>query len=565
MEKLKKNILDKSDLTGEEFAKTLKRSQVENISLFQSFSKYSQVDENILLSIFADYYKINSIKIDQANIDNAIINIIPRDLAVKYNVLPIEKMGQHLILATSNPKDLKAIDDVSAKANCNITLVLAHEKKIKNIINKVFGSIDMSNLKDLKKSKKNVLDAKRMIIEEQPGDKKNDPVIQLVNDVLVTCINKGASDIHIEPYEEFIRIRLRVDGFLVEIAKPPINMKGALVSRIKIMSGLNIAENRLPQDGAINLTVEKKPIDFRVNTLPTMYGEKIVLRLLDKSNLQVDMTELGFESEQLQLFKKSINSPNGMVLVTGPTGSGKTTTLYSALQELNTEFANIMTAEDPVEYNLTGINQLQVKNDIGLNFASALRAFLRQDPDIIMVGEVRDIETAEISIKASLTGHMVLSTVHTNSASDTIARLLNMGVAPFNLVGALNCITAQRLVRKLCKNCTTEDKSISDTMLIEAGIPEKLINKIKIFKGRGCDDCNQSGYSGRIAVHEVMVINDKIKNCILKNESVLEIKKIAIQSGMKTLRQSALIKMLRGVTSFSEVLKATASDRSRNN
>lgn len=386
------------------------------------------------------------------------------------------------------------------------------------------------------------------------------PIIKLVNDILIQCKKTGASDIHIEPYEDFVRIRLRIDGSLKEINRPEGDMKGPLISRIKIMSKLNIAETRIPQDGAINIMIDNQPIDFRVSSCPTVFGEKIVMRILDKSNLQVDMTQLGFETKQLDDFKKCIAKPNGIVLVTGPTGSGKTTTLYSGIQELNKEDSNVTTSEDPVEYSLPGINQVQVKPDIGFNFAAALRSFLRQDPDVIMVGEIRDLETAEIAIKASLTGHMVLSTLHTNSATDTISRLLNMGAAPFNLVSSINCITAQRLLKLICEKCKEEDKEVTKETLVDLGIPEKFADRLKVMKGKGCDTCNGSGYKGRIAVHEVLVMNEELKVGILKGSSTDDLKKIAMRNGMNSLRQSALSKMAKGITTPAEVVRTTDND-----
>jgi type IV pilus assembly protein PilB len=370
----------------------------------------------------------------------------------------------------------------------------------------------------------------------------------------------GASDIHVEPYESYMRIRLRIDGVLQEIARPPAHMKAAVASRFKVMAGLKIEEKRLPQDGNINATIENKPIDFRINTLPTVHGEKIVLRILDKSSLQVDMTKLGFEQSDLNRFKDSIHKPFGMVLVTGPTGSGKTTTLYSALADLNQISDNIMTAEDPVEFTLEGVNQVHVKPEIGLTFADALKAFLRQDPDIVMVGEIRDRETGEIAIKAALTGHMVLSTLHTNSAADTVVRLQNMGLESFNLISALQCIVAQRLARRICVKCREPDPSLKPEYLVSLGVPPDVAAKSTAYKGRGCDHCNKSGYKGRTAIHEVMVINDDLREAIMKGAPAMTLKKIAMASGMRTLRQNALLKMLKGETDALEVVANTAAD-----
>ena len=387
------------------------------------------------------------------------------------------------------------------------------------------------------------------------------PVVKLVNLILTDAIKKNASDIHIEPYEKSFRVRYRIDGVLYEVMKPPLKLKNALTSRVKIMSELDIAERRLPQDGRIKLKMGKgREMDFRVSVLPTLFGEKIVLRLLDKSNLQLDMTKLGFEEPQLGDFKESIHQPFGMVLVTGPTGSGKTTTLYSALSELNQTSENLSTAEDPVEFNLGGINQVQMHEDIGLNFAAALRSFLRQDPDIIMVGEIRDFETAEISVKAALTGHMVLSTLHTNDAPSTINRLLNMGIEPFLVASAVNCIVAQRLARRICSECVTDDPEVDMEQARDAGLSDEEVKSYQPKKGAGCSACSDTGFKGRVAIYEVMVMTDSLKEFVLNGASGAEIKREAIRGGMVTLRRSALNKMLEGVTTISEVFRVSASD-----
>ncbi|VAX30558.1 Type IV fimbrial assembly, ATPase PilB, partial [hydrothermal vent metagenome] len=386
------------------------------------------------------------------------------------------------------------------------------------------------------------------------------PIVKLVNGIFVNAIKAGASDIHIEPYEKALRVRYRIDGVLYSVMNLPVKIKNALTSRVKIMSKLDIAERRLPQDGRIKLKLgKKKEIDFRVSTLPCLFGEKTVLRILDKSNLQVDMTKLGFEKEQLKDFMEAIEKPYGMVLVTGPTGSGKTTSLYSAINHLNKPGDNIMTAEDPVEYNFHGINQVQIKEDIGLTFASALRSFLRQDPDIIMVGEIRDFETAEISVKAALTGHLVLSTLHTNDAPSTITRLLNMGIEPFLVSSSVILMLAQRLARKLCTQCKVEEKH-SEAALLKLGFTEEEIRDIKVFKGKGCPECNNSGYKGRVALYEVMPVKDEIKELILEGASAQELKKLAVRLGMNTLRRSGLNKIKAGVTSIEEVLRVTFGD-----
>ncbi|MBC60835.1 MAG: type IV-A pilus assembly ATPase PilB [Zetaproteobacteria bacterium] len=559
---LQELLTKEAQLSPEDYKRAEERAKSDKCPIIFTLEKSNLIDADKLLDLFSQYYKLEKIDLQKVTIDPKILSLVPKDIAKKHFVLPIEKVGNNIVLAMGNPKDLQAIDAVRFKSKLLPKPVVASVVKILDAIEKFYSSVDLKEMKMSGSSSKTNGDSGKMrtVIGEGVGDKDDGPIIKLVNDVLIQCKETGASDIHIEAYEESLRVRLRIDGALKEIVKPPLGMKGALISRIKIMSGLNIAETRLPQDGAINVTVGKDPIDFRVNTLPTVHGEKIVMRILDKSNLQVDMTQLGFESYQLKDFQGAINSPNGMVLVTGPTGSGKTTTLYSALQELNRESSNVMTSEDPVEYSLSGINQVQMKPDIGLDFSAALRAFLRQDPDIIMVGEIRDLETAEIAMKAALTGHLVLSTLHTNSAPDTISRLLNMGAAPFNLVAALNGITAQRLMRRICSECKEVDQNVTPELLTELGLPEKFASKVQVYKGAGCGTCGQSGYKGRVAVHEVLILKEAVKRSILNGAAAVDIKKVAMKEGMRSLRQSAIAKMIQGLTTIEEVIKSTSSD-----
>jgi type IV pilus assembly protein PilB len=566
MSSLLNESLFKSGLSRDQLNEAESRAEKENISVMHAIEQMSVIEEKALLNIFSKYYKIPKAYLDEMDVPRNILDLIPKELAVRLRVIPIDRAGNNIIVAMGDPRNLQAIDTIRFTSGYFAKPVLASETRISEAIEKYYGKVlDMKSFGDdtatgIKVAGRAAANERRQI-EATRASKDDGPIIKLVNDVMIQCLRRRASDIHFENYEETMRIRLRIDGALHEVAKPPSAMKGPLISRIKIMAGMNIAETRLPQDGAINIMIGDKPVDFRVNTLPTIHGEKIVMRILDKSNLQVDMTRLGFEEDQLISFKKCIANPHGMVLVTGPTGSGKTTTLYSALQELNREHANIMTAEDPVEYNLTGINQVQMKSEIGLTFAAALRAFLRQDPDVIMVGEIRDLETAEISIKAALTGHMVLSTLHTNSAPDTISRLLNMGVEGFNLVSALTCITAQRLMRKICEKCRIIDTSVTPEILVELGIHPSYIDKIKTYKGQGCTSCGNSGTKGRVAVHEVLVMNEQIRHAILKGKAGIEIKKVAMQTGMRTLRQSALNKMIQGHSSAQEVIKTTTADK----
>jgi type IV pilus assembly protein PilB len=512
----------------------------------------------------AKVYRVPKIRLDEIEIPRAIIELIPREVAMKFKVIPVSQSPNEIVVAMADPRELETVNAVRFRTGLFARPVLAAETHLTDALAKYYGrtSTDLSELekqgKDLETAI-DVLGVKRQQIGA--GNQESDgPIIKLVNYILLEAQSRGASDIHIEPYETYVRVRLRIDGVLHELTRPPINMKPALISRIKIMSRLDIAESRLPQDGAINILMGSNPVDYRVSSLPTVYGEKIVMRILDKSALKVDMTQLGLEQDQLDKFMSAIESPYGMVLVTGPTGSGKTTTLYSALTELNQESDNIMTAEDPVEYNIEGINQMQTKAEIGLTFAEALKSFLRQDPDVIMVGEIRDLETAEIAVKAALTGHMVLSTLHTNSAPDTIRRLLNMGVEAFNLVSALNCITAQRLVRKICVKCKVPDDSVTPAMLIKAGIAPQFAQRIKPMKGTGCGVCGNTGNKGRVAIHEVLKVNDAIRESIMRGEASMDLKKIAMVNGMRTLRQSALMKMASGLISLAEVLSNTAVD-----
>jgi type IV pilus assembly protein PilB len=564
MSTMLKDTLLKSGLSREQIAEAEARSERENISFMHAIELFGVLDEKTILNIFSRHFKIPKAHLDEMDVPRAILDLIPKELAARLRVIPIDRAGNNIIIAMGDPRNLQAIDTIRFTSGYIAKPVLASEVRITEALEKYYGKvIDFKSFAE--DTSTGIKTGMRAPTERKQIDsvksKDDGPIIKLVNDVMIQCLRRRASDIHFEVYEDTMRIRLRIDGALHEIVRPPSGMKQPLVSRIKIMAGMNIAETRLPQDGAINIMIGDKPVDFRVNTLPTIHGEKIVMRILDKSNLQVDMTRLGFEEDQLASFKKCIANPHGMVLVTGPTGSGKTTTLYSALQELNKEHANIMTAEDPVEYNLAGINQVQMKSDIGLTFATALRAFLRQDPDVIMVGEIRDLETAEIGIKAALTGHMVLSTLHTNSAPDTISRLLNMGVEGFNLVSALTCITAQRLMRKICDKCRIVDPEVTPEILVELGIHPSYVDRVKAYKGQGCSACGNSGTKGRVAVHEVLVMNEAVKLSILKGKSSLDIKKVAMQTGMRTLRQSALNKMVQGLSSAQEVIKTTAADK----
>ena len=522
------------------------------------------LEEAELTDFVAKQYGVPSIDLDDFQVDPEVTQLIPEDVAVKHGVVPVNRAGSTLILATADPSNIFALDDIKFLTGYNIQPVVASEEAIKRAIEKHYEQADVLDevMAGFDDSDIDLVQGEEEVDAGELGREAEDaPVVKLVNLILTDAVKRTASDIHIEPYEKSFRVRYRIDGVLYEVMKPPLKLKNALTSRIKIMSELDIAERRLPQDGRIKLKMGRgREMDFRVSVLPTLFGEKIVLRLLDKSNLQLDMTKLGFEVEQLQDFKDSINQPFGMVLVTGPTGSGKTTTLYSALSELNKVGENLSTAEDPVEFNLTGINQVQMHEDIGLNFAAALRSFLRQDPEIIMVGEIRDFETAEIAVKAALTGHMVLSTLHTNDAPSTVNRLLNMGIEPFLVASSVNCIVAQRLARRICSECKIPDPEVTLEDLVKAGMSEDEAKGIKPHTGGGCSICSDTGFKGRIAVYEVMIMTEELKEFVLNGASATEIKREAIRGGMVTLRRSALNMMHGENITLSEVFRVSTSD-----
>lgn len=560
----KETVIKKLGVAPATYHKAEELAKSEGILIVHALIRLNAADPKNLLAAYSHVFKVRVANLDSMDIPDTIIKLIPYDIAKKSRIIPLDRVGNNIIVAIDNPHDLKLIDLIRFQTGFSAKTVLASEDQINRALDRYYRGIDVDLDKLSKEKASNVktrVKTERRAVIGETHNEDSGPIIQIVDQILLQCLSRGASDIHIEPYENHLRVRLRIDGALHEIARPPANFKAPVTSRFKIMAGLNIAEKRLPQDGNINVTISNKPIDFRVNTLPTIYGEKIVLRILDKSSLQVDLTRLGFEPDDLSRFKECIYQPFGMVLVTGPTGSGKTTTLYSALSDLNKVSENIMTAEDPVEYNLDGINQVNINASIGLTFASALRAFLRQDPDIIMVGEIRDYETGEIAIKAALTGHLVLSTLHTNNAADTIVRMQNMGLESFNLISALNVIVAQRLMRKLCEHCKTIDTSIMPDYLIQLGVEEKDLSQFQAYKAVGCVRCSNTGYKGRIAVHEVMVVTDQLRHAIMKNAPAMELKKIAMSEGMRTLRQNGLIKLSRGETDALEVVKVTSSDK----
>ena len=524
----------------------------------------SLISEADLTSFLSKQYGVPTINLADYEVEPAVIKIIPAEVAHKYQIVPVNRAGSTLIIAMSDPSNIFAIDDIKFMTGYNVEVVVVAESSIKTAIDKLYDQ--SASLADVMNDLDN-MEEFEVLGEEDEVDlgsleraTEDAPVVKLVNLILTDAIKKKASDIHIEPYERSFRVRYRIDGILYEVMKPPMKLKNAITSRIKIMSELDIAERRLPQDGRIKIKLGGgKDMDFRVSVLPTLFGEKIVMRLLDKSNLQLDMTKLGYEPEALASFQKEIHKPFGMVLVTGPTGSGKTVSLYSALSELNKVTENISTAEDPVEFNFAGINQVQMHEDIGLNFAAALRAFLRQDPDIIMIGEIRDFETAEIGVKAALTGHLVLSTLHTNDAPSTINRLLNMGIEPFLVASAVNLITAQRLARRVCAECKVPEE-IPVQALVDAGLPPAEAASVTCYKGAGCPKCNGTGYKGRVGFYQVMPMLEPIRELILNGANTAEIKRESMRLGIKTMRQSGLTKLIEGVTSFEEVLRVTIAD-----
>jgi type IV pilus assembly protein PilB len=557
---VKNNLITKEQLTK---ALDEQKDSGGQLRLGTILIKNGVISEPDLTSFLSKQYGVPSINLADFEVDQAVIKIIPSEISQKYQIIPVNRAGSTLIVAMSDPSNIFAIDDIKFMTGYNVEVVVASETAVKLAIDKyydqsasladVMGDLEMEDLEVIGEEDEVDVSSLERATEDAP-------VVKLVNLILTDAIKKKASDIHIEPYERVFRVRYRIDGILYEVMKPPLKLKNAITSRLKIMAELDIAERRLPQDGRIKIKMGGgKDMDFRVSVLPTLFGEKVVLRLLDKSSLQLDMTKLGYEPEALEHFKKEIHKPFGMVLVTGPTGSGKTVSLYSALSDLNKTSENISTAEDPVEFNFAGINQVQMHEDIGLNFAAALRSFLRQDPDIIMIGEIRDFETAEIAVKAALTGHMVLSTLHTNDAPATINRLLNMGVEPFLVASAVNLITAQRLARRICSECKVLEE-IPIQALIDAGVQPDEAPEFVCYRGTGCSKCNDTGYKGRVGFYQVMPMLEEIRELILNGANTAEIKRESMRLGIRTMRQSGLFKLKEGVTSFEEVLRVTVAD-----
>src|SRR5579863_4549868 len=555
-------------ISAEQLKQALEHQKREGGRLGTCLVKLGLVSDEDITAVLSRQYGVPSINLKFYEVDPSVIKLIPQETAVRYQIVPLSRVGSTLTIAMTDPTNVFAMDDIKFMTGFNVEPVVASETAITEAIGKFYGAAE--SVEELDKVMKDLAGEEAALeLSQEEADMdlaslekaaEEAPIIKLVNLILTDALKRGASDIHVEPYENEMRVRFRVDGVLQTVMNPPLKLRDAMTSRMKIMAKLDIAEKRLPQDGRIMIKFKadgkKKELDFRVSTVPTLYGEKIVLRLLDKENLRLDMTKLGFEAESLKKFERNILKPYGMVLVTGPTGSGKTNTLYSSVARLNTVDTNIMTAEDPVEFQLAGINQVQMKEQIGLNFAAALRAFLRQDPNIILVGEIRDFETAEIAVKAALTGHLVLSTLHTNDAPSTISRLMNMGIEPFLVATSVNLICAQRLVRRICSNCK-EELEVPEQALIDAGYSPEEVKTTKIYHGKGCTTCNKGGYKGRTGLYEVMEVNDELRELILVGASALELKKKAIEQGMITLRRSGLIKVGLGMTTMEEVLRET--------
>ncbi len=536
-----------------------------NTSLGYQLARMGFISDQEITEFLSQQYRVQSIDLNEFEIDEEVLKLVTQDVCERHRIIPVSRAGSTLIVAMADPSNLHAIDDIKFLTGYNVEPVVASEAAILAAVEASYRAPEISYdaiMEGFDEGEIEVAtDDDELNLMDLERASEDAPVVRLCNAILLNAIKKRASDIHVEPYERKLRVRYRIDGVLHEEMAPPIKLKNAIASRLKIMSSLDIAERRLPQDGRIKLKLGKgREMDFRVSSLPTIWGEKLVLRLLDKSNLQLDMTKLGFDPKALTDFKWAISQPYGMVLVTGPTGSGKTTTLYSALTELNQPETNISTAEDPVEYNLMGINQVQMHEDIGLNFAAALRSFLRQDPDIIMVGEIRDFETAEIAVKAALTGHLVLSTLHTNDAPSTVSRLLNMGVEPFLVTASVNLVLAQRLARKICEECRTE-VHVDRSVLLDIGVPESQVASMKVFRGSGCRTCNGTGYKGRIALYEVMPFTERLKEMVLQGCSTAELKEEMIRDGVSTLRMAGIEKIKVGVTTIDEILRVTAADK----
>jgi type IV pilus assembly protein PilB len=571
--KLGEILIKEKIISADQLKQALEYQKTSGGRLGNALVKLGFLSDDEVTAVLSRQYGVPSINLAYFEVDPNVIKLIPMETSMKYQILPLSRVGSSLTVAMVDPTNVFAMDDIKFMTGFNIEPVVASESAITDAIKKHYGTVeDVERKKEIEEIVSFIDEGQAESVELEAEDESSlnlaalekaaeeAPVIKLVNYILTDAVKRGASDIHMEPYEKEYRVRYRIDGMLQTMMNPPTKLRDAIISRVKIMSKLDISEKRLPQDGRIMIKMmhngKKKQLDFRVSVLPTLHGEKVVMRLLDKENLRLDMTKLGFEQESLTKFQKAIFKPYGMVLVTGPTGSGKTNTLYSSIAQLNKPDTNIVTAEDPVEFQLPGINQVQMKEQIGLNFAAALRSFLRQDPNIILVGEIRDFETAEIAIKAALTGHLVLSTLHTNDAPSTISRLMNMGIEPFLVATSVHLICAQRLARRVCADCKVEE-DVAPQVLIDAGYTPEEVKTVKVYKGQGCATCTNRGYKGRVGLYEVLEITDELRELILVGASALEIKRKAIEQGMISLRRSGLIKVAAGMTTLEEVIRET--------
>jgi type IV pilus assembly protein PilB len=557
-------LLQANLITRDHLEQAVAQQRVEGGRLGTILTKLGLVKEQDVSRCLGEKFGIPYVDLDTQTIKPEVTRLLHTSIVQKHLIVPVAKSGTTLTMAMADPTNVLAVDDIKFMTGLKVDLVVATEGAIRRAIERYYDSSE-----SLQNVMASIEDAGMEVMEDQEDPNLNfsdlkqaveeAPVVKLVNVILAEAIKKGASDIHAEPYERVFRVRFRIDGVLYEVMTPPMSLKNAIISRLKIMASLDISERRLPQDGRMKVKYKGREVDFRVSTLPTLFGEKVVMRLLDKSNLKLDLSKLGFAPKALADFEAAIRAPYGMLLVTGPTGSGKTTTLYSALDRLNQPETNIMTAEDPVEFNIRGINQVQIREGIGLNFAAALRSFLRQDPDVIMVGEIRDHETAEIAVKAALTGHLVLSTLHTNDAPSAVTRLLNMGIEPFLVASSVISILAQRLLRRICVHCKSP-VTVQPHALVDVGLTPEEAASITCYKGVGCEACSGTGYKGRIAIYEVMVLSSELRDMVLSGASATEIKRGAIQQGMQTLRMSGLQKLQEGITTVEEVLRVTFKD-----
>jgi type IV pilus assembly protein PilB len=561
-EDLGQKLVEARLVTEDALQKAVQQQKSSGGSVTASLVKIGALTEEQLLDFLSAHFRVAAVDLRTKEPDAAVVRLLPAELATKFLAVPLAKTGRRLTVALAQPSNLFAIDDIKFITGFEVDPVVATEGAIKRLLDKFFDSA--GTMADVMKGIEEELEVVDDSEDEAEASglslAEEAPIVKLVNSLISDAVRKGASDIHIEPYEKSLRVRFRIDGALYEMMAPPFKFKAAILSRLKIMAELDIAERRIPQDGRIKIKVMNRMIDLRVSSLPTIFGEKIVMRILDKGNLNIDLEKLGFEPQSMEAFIKAISNPYGMVLVTGPTGSGKTTTLYSALSRINTPDVNVMTAEDPVEYNLDGVNQVPINEGVGLTFAAALKAFLRQDPNIIMVGEIRDLDTASIATKAALTGHLVLSTLHTNDAPSAIGRLIDMGIEPFLVASSVNLVLAQRLVRRPCASCR-QKVEIHEETLHELGLTKEKAKDFQFLEGKGCVECSNTGYRGRQGVYEVMPISNAIRDLILDRASAAVIQKRAIEEGMLTLRGDGLMKLKRGATTVEEILKETAKDK----